>query len=219
MTPPDQPTPDQPTPDQPAWAALDALASTDDLGLARVWVEGFEPVEPIQAEHRATVLDFIDEHPDALHRSCLTGHLTGSAWVVDASGTRGLIMHHAKVQRWLQPGGHADGDANLAAVALREATEETGIDDLVVWTRPVDIDIHLFVNRSGAEPDHLHLDLRFVVQASAGATPVGNHESAALRWITENELDDPELALDASTKRVARHGFDLVRRKPSSVAL
>ncbi len=128
-------------------------------------------------------------------------------------------MHHSKVRRWLQPGGHADGDANLAAVALREAIEETGIDDLVVWTRPVDIDIHLFVNRSGSEPDHLHLDLRFVVQAAAGATPVGNHESAALRWITEHELDDPELALDASTKRVARHGFDLVRRNGTSVAL
>ena len=71
---------------------------------------------------------FIDAHPDALHRSCLEGHLTGSAAVVDPSTRQVLLLFHAKVQRWLQPGGHADGDGNLARVALREAEEETGID-------------------------------------------------------------------------------------------
>lgn len=187
-------------------------AALDDLSLALDSVEAFVPAEPSQAEARRQVLDFASAHPDALHRSCLEGHLTGSTWVVDHAGERGLILLHTKVGKWLQPGGHADGDGRLAAVALREASEETGIEGLEVWDRPIDIDVHLFVNRKGTEPDHLHLDVRFLVRAPQGAVERGNHESEALRWIVEDELVSTELGLDASTKRVARHGFALAKR-------
>ena len=103
--------------------------------------------------------------------------------------------------------------ADLARVALTEASEETGIEGLEVWTVPVDVDIHLFVNRKpgSTEPDHLHLDLRFLVRAPEGAVAVRNHESEALRWITDDELDDPALSLDESTRRLARRGFGLAR--------
>ncbi|WP_419856376.1 NUDIX hydrolase [Candidatus Poriferisodalis sp.] len=131
--------------------------------------------------------------------------------MVNHDATRGLVLLHRKIGRWLQPGGHADGEGSLAGVALREATEETGIDGLQVWTEPVDIDMHLFVNRRHTEPDHLHFDVRFLIRAPRRAVTRGNHESEELRWVAGDQLDEPELGLDASTRRLARYGFDLAR--------
>ncbi len=160
-------------------------------------------VDPTAEQHRRTILDFVDAHDDALHRSCRTGHLTGSALVVDADGRRVVVLHHRKLDRWLQPGGHCDGDANLAAVALREATEETGIDGLRVLPVAVDLDVH-----EVAPPDdgpHLHLDVRYLVHAPAGAEPAGNHESNAIRWASVDDLAG--LDLDEGTWRMVRHGL------------
>ncbi|WP_419931575.1 NUDIX hydrolase [Candidatus Poriferisodalis sp.] len=183
----------------------------DDLAAATALVRDFVPRDRVQAVHRRRLLDFAARHPDALHRSCEAGHLTASAWVVNHNATQGLVLLHRKIGRWLQPGGHADGEGSLAAVALREATEETGIDGLLVWTAPVDIDVHLFVNRRRTEPDHLHFDVRFLVCAPRHAAPSGNHESDELTWVARDRLDEPELGLDASTRRLARYGFDLAR--------
>jgi 8-oxo-dGTP pyrophosphatase MutT (NUDIX family) len=167
-----------------------------------------DDVVSLLEEHRARLgqPDVVDEmrrfaadHPDALHRSCAAGHFTGSAAVVDAAGERVVVLFHRKAQRWLQPGGHADGDANLASVALREATEETGIGGLAVAPAPVDVDIHR-VHFPDAPP-HLHLDVRFVVRAPAGAAPVANHESAGVRWVTLDELES--LDTDGSVVRLA----------------
>ena len=112
------------------------LASADDLAVARELLAGFD--DDLGDRYRA----LIDGHADASLRTCRPGHLTGSALVVDSVGTNTLLMLHAKFGRWLQPGGHADGDANLAAVALREATEETGIEGLRIWPQPLHLDIH-----------------------------------------------------------------------------
>jgi len=146
-------------------------------------------------EARRWILDFCAHHPDALHRTCLDGHLTGSAVVVDEAGERTLLLHHAKLDRWLQPGGHADGDGNLANVAWREATEETGLVGLRLIRPAIDIDIHAIPARPD-EPEHLHLDLRFAVMAPAGAEVAEvahNHESLGARWVA---ADDP-LVVDA----------------------
>lgn len=190
-------------------AARDALPG--DLAAATALVKTFVPRDRIQAVHRRRLIGFASRHPDALHRSCAPGHLTASAWVVNHDATQGLVLLHRKIGRWLQPGGHADGDGSLTGVALREATEETGIDGLEIWTEPVDIDVHLFVNRRHPEPDHLHFDVRFLVRAPRRAVMRGNHESEELRWIGHDELTEPELGLDASTRRLARYGFDLAR--------
>lgn len=142
-----------------------------------------------QERLRREVLDFCDRHDDALHRSCLEGHLTGSAMVVDPVAGASLLIHHAKLKRWLQPGGHADGDANLAHVAWREATEETGLTGLRVVVPAIDIDVHTIPARLG-EPEHLHLDLRHLVLVGDETDAVPNHEVTAARWMLP---DAPEI--------------------------
>jgi len=155
-------------------------------------------------EHdRRRILELVDEHPDIAVRTCRPGHLTGSAFVVDPSRNACLLLFHTKLQRWLQPGGHADGDTNLANVALREAQEETGITGLHVVTPAIDVDIHEVDPPN--EDAHLHLDVRYLVIAPAGSEPVGNHESQALKWVTAEEL--ASFDLDDGTHRMAAAGF------------
>ncbi len=170
------------------WSAVE-LAASDRVADARAAVVAASPGEPSHEANRARILAFLDSHPDALHRSCLEGHLTGSAAVIDASTGRVLLLLHRKVQRWLQPGGHADGDGNLARVALREAQEETGINGLRVLTPAVDLDVHVFRSAAAAEPDHLHLDVRHLVLAPPDALAVTNHESDGVRWVPVDEID------------------------------
>ena len=150
-------------------------------------------------EARDRLLALLDGHPDALFRTCRPGHITGSALVVDAGERRILVLFHTKLQRWLQPGGHADGDGDLARVALREATEETGIAGLRVVGSAVDLDIH--VVDPPAEDAHEHHDVRFLVVAPPGAVAVGNHESEALRWVARSELE--ALGVDDGLLRLA----------------
>lgn len=161
-------------------------------------------VDPDAERHRADILSFVADHDDALHRSCRQGHLTGSALVVDHTGRRIVLLHHRKLQRWLQPGGHCDGDANLAAVALREATEETGLVGLRVHPVAIDLDVHEVA--PPADGPHLHLDARFLIVAPEGADLTRNHESTAIRWVVPRDLD--EFDVDAGTVRMVRHGLD-----------
>jgi 8-oxo-dGTP pyrophosphatase MutT (NUDIX family) len=179
----------------------DLQPAPDDLARARAAVAGARSGDPSHEQARAVILAFLDDHPDALHRSCREGHLTGSAAVLDLAGERMLLLLHAKVRRWLQPGGHADGDGNLAHVALREAQEETGIAGLVVVGPAIDLDVHRFHNAASPEPDHLHLDVRHLVIAPPDAVVAINHESDGVRWVPIDEL--PAMEVDAGTLRMA----------------
>ena len=163
-------------------------------------------------EHlRRQVLDFCATHPDALERTCPEAHLTATAHVVDPADGRFVLLHHRKIGRWVHPGGHADGDSDLAAVALREAEEETGLAGLRVVQPAVDLDVHVF--EAPGEPRHLHLDLRFVVLAppgSAAAPPPGNDESTAIRWVRRDDLDALGIATDDSVRRFAARAADRI---------
>ena len=149
---------------------------------------------------------FLDEHHDALLRSCAPGHLTSSALVVAAEDHRVLLLEHRKLRRWFQPGGHADGEANLARSAWREATEESGIDSLVVFGPAIDLDVHEV--RPPGEAPHLHLDVRYLVVAPVGAVAQHNHESTAQSWVDRSDLAayDP----DDGLRRLVSRGLGLV---------
>lgn len=180
------------------------LQPSSDLAVARRHIESAVPGSAPHEAARKEMLAFLDQHPDALLRSCTEGHLTGSAMVVDPTTRAFLLILHAKVGRWLQPGGHADGDAALPGVALKEATEETGIAGLRVATPAIDLDVHRFVAPN--EPTHLHFDVRYLVIAPPGAVPAGNHESHDLGWFSLDELEG--LGTDPGTQRLARSALD-----------
>ena len=149
---------------------------------------------------------FVDSHSDCFHRSCRVGHVTGSAWVVDMAGDRVLLAHHRKLGRWLQPGGHSDGDLDTRAVALREAREESGLLARALNDAIFDIDVHGIPAR-GREPAHLHFDVRFLVQARHDRFKL-SEESHALAWVPAVGLD--ALTHEESVLRMARKW--LVRR-------
>lgn len=145
---------------------------------------------------------FLDSHAAVFERQHPPGHFTGSAWLVEPSGDKTLLTLHAKLGRWLQLGGHADGDRDLRAVALREAEEESGLHGLQIEPEIFDIDRHAIPAR-GNEPEHWHYDVRFVVRASAGTGFVLSDESHALAWRPVSELVDED-GLDPSLQRMAR---------------
>ena len=157
---------------------------------------------------RDQVVELVRAHPDVLLRTCVPGHLTGSAVVVDPARERTLLMLHRKLGRWFQPGGHADGDANLANVAFREASEETGIEDLAVVVPAIDVDVHEVDLPDGI---HLHLDVRYLVLAPPDAVAPGNHESLRLAWVDRAGLEQLSPAIDPSTRRLVHRGLDLAR--------
>jgi len=158
--------------------------------------------EPEQRDEAEEFLRFLRSHPDVFHRHHPPGHFTGSAWLVDAAGTHALLTHHRKLQRWLQPGGHADGEADIAAVAAREGEEESGIKGLRLETGLFDIDRHRIPAR-GAEPEHWHYDLRFVLRAPVGATFAVGPESIDLAWVPiERIASEPDF--DPSLARMAQ---------------
>lgn len=122
------------------------------------------------------------------HRDHLPGHLTGSAWILNAQQSQVVLVHHAKLNKWLQPGGHADGDENILNVALREAMEETGLTNLTLLTDGLfDIDIHPIPERNNF-PAHDHYDIRFAFLAAPNEALERSEESLDLKWIALEEV-------------------------------
>jgi 8-oxo-dGTP pyrophosphatase MutT (NUDIX family) len=131
---------------------------------------------------RATV-EFVRANPSCFERTLQVGHVTGSAWVVSGDGSAVVLLHHGKLRRWLQPGGHADGDSDVARVALREAREETSLGSLRFGGRGIfDVDVHEIPER-GPEPAHLHYDVRFLFFADRAEDPLPSDESRDALWL------------------------------------
>lgn len=182
------------------------LVEIPDLDEARRILRAYHPAPDhpggaaTQAATRDRILAFVDAHPEDAHqRSCLEGHLTASVLLMDHSKSRVLLTLHAKLNRWLQFGGHCDGDANLFACAWRETVEESGITPAWMSQGPVDVDIHTIPARPG-EPEHLHLDVRYLARAPEGAVEVCSSESHRLGWFSPEEAE--KLDLDSSVRRL-----------------
>jgi 8-oxo-dGTP pyrophosphatase MutT (NUDIX family) len=168
------------------------------------------PADAEEARDRDHILAFVARHERPFDRAIGEGHLTGSAITVSADGSRVLLLHHRKLERWLQPGGHGDpGEATGEEVALREALEETGIEGLELHAtapRPLDVDVHDIPAR-GDEPAHQHLDLRYLVRAPRDArVSPALAELHEIRWVGWDETDalDPDHGLRRALTKARR---------------
>ncbi|HEY1111270.1 MAG TPA: NUDIX hydrolase [Opitutaceae bacterium] len=175
---------------------------TDVLNLLRR--HAARTLEPHEAEMAAETIRFVEAHEDCLLRSCVPGHLTGSAWVVSTDRAKTLLTHHRKLDKWLQLGGHADGDGDLLAVALREAQEESGLPRVrAVAAEIFDLDRHWIPARK-ADPGHYHYDLRFMIEADAADALTITNESKDLAWVDVGQVTalNPE---ESMARMVRKH--------------
>ena len=159
------------------------------------------------------IRELVLSRPDCFDRTCLPGHITGSALILSADHRYVLLTHHRKLGRWLQLGGHADGQTDVLQVALREAQEESGLTGFRVLSTtgasvPFDVDVHLIPAR-GSEPEHWHHDLRFLFVAATGQELQISDESHDLRWIERDRL--LEFAGDESVLRLERKAQEMLR--------
>lgn len=162
----------------------------------------YHPADAREREMAATVREFVKAHTDCFERSLLVGHITASAWVIDETHTHVLLTHHRKLGRWLQLGGHADGDTDVRRVALREAREESGLVELSFAAAGIyDVDVHVIPARP-AEPEHKHYDVRFALVGDREQPTVVSDESHELAWVPLAALDT--IDVDASVRRLAR---------------
>ena len=144
--------------------------------------------------HEKEMLDqielFVGEHTNCFERTLLVGHITGSAFIVNKERTHTLLTHHHKLDKWLQLGGHSDGDPNTLQVALREAEEESGLKNIVPITEEIfDVDVHEIPERKN-EPAHFHYDIRFLFEADEHEPLTITSESKDLAWIPLKEIED-----------------------------
>jgi 8-oxo-dGTP pyrophosphatase MutT (NUDIX family) len=164
----------------------------------------FQPDDNAQEQLRTAYVDFLTSHPDGMTRDCVPAHLTASAIVLDASASHVLLTLHRKGGFWAQMGGHCEpGDTTLADAALREAREESGIDDLrLVGDEPVDLDRHALSTAFGTCGEHL--DVRYAVVAPAGARHVVSEESSDVAWFPFDALPDGCVDINALITRARR---------------
>jgi 8-oxo-dGTP pyrophosphatase MutT (NUDIX family) len=156
-----------------------------------------DPADAKEAADRAAMLQFLDVLPEPFSRDQPDAHFTASALVVDEALERTALVHHRKLDIWVQPGGHLDrSDATVADAALREVREELGLAGTLTGDNPIHLDIHEIPDRADM-PAHLHLDIRFLVVAAGDLTL--SDESHEVRWMT---LDEATQLGDESVQRL-----------------
>ena len=139
---------------------------------------------------KAKIVNFVKANSDCFERSNEYGHITSSSWLLNKDLDKVLLTHHRKLNKWLQPGGHCDGESNVPVSALREAVEESGIEEWDFLSKEIfDLDVHLIPARK-SEPEHYHFDVRFVFQATASEEYIVSEESHDLAWVPLNNILD-----------------------------
>jgi 8-oxo-dGTP pyrophosphatase MutT (NUDIX family) len=154
-------------------------------------LEEYHPVFKEEQLFKKRMLEFIEQNKDCFERSLEIGHITASSWLLNKHHTHALLMHHAKLDKWFQLGGHCDGNSNVVEVAIKEAQEESGIMGIESLSKSIfDIDIHL-IPANKKEKEHYHYDVRFLLHVINDENIIQNNESKELRWISKNFKDLP----------------------------
>lgn len=162
-------------------------------------LSAWDPPDEGQRRSRGKFLDHLTAHQNGMWRECTAGHITASTAVLNPAGTRVLLTLHSKLKAWLQLGGHCEpDDGTLAAAALREATEESGITGLVLLPGPIQLDRHWVPCQGGT----YHLDVQYASVAPGGGRERISAESDELRWFPVDAL--PDDADDAVRRLVTR---------------
>lgn len=169
----------------------------------------FTPSDGAEQRHRQAMLEHVGRSPDPFARTTFSpGHFTASSFVLGPSGDL-LLIYHAKLQRWLQPGGHVDPeDRDLLEAAYREVAEEVGLTDVSLHPQVpgiFDLDIHEIPQR-GSEPEHQHLDVRFLLTTPSAAVSAGS-DALDARWVNPRQID--ALETDPSVLRAVAKVVDL----------
>ncbi|OEK03459.1 hypothetical protein BFP97_18895 [Roseivirga sp. 4D4] len=149
--------------------------------LLRQELDAYNSPFEVEDGFRERMIDLLT-YPNCFERSLLHAHFTASAWVVDEAFEQGLLLHHAKLDKWLQLGGHADGVEDLRLVAQKELEEESGLKLAKFYSKKIfDIDIHTIPERKGV-PEHDHYDVRFLFVGDTSEPIQRNHESMDVAW-------------------------------------
>ena len=152
-------------------------------------LEGYNPSDPAEVIYKSQMLEILKNCSDCFNRSCRVGHFTGSSWLLDKTEERFFMMHHKKLDIWLQSGGHADGNENLLEVAIKEAEEESGLSDIkAISDKIFDIDVHLFPKIKNDDP-HYHFDVRFLLKYEGDEELKINDESNMIKWFSRDEFN------------------------------
>lgn len=171
-------------------------------------IAAHRPFDKTEAAHQSTMRSFVEQHADFYKRTLTIGHITSSSWIVNPARTHALLLHHKKLDCWLQPGGHIEQEHDVLSSALREAREETGIDELRVVSDAIfDLDVHTIpANRK--EGEHQHYDIRYLFEADIAQTPTVSDESNDVRWFSLKSIEafnrDPSI-----TRMVAKSAMPI----------
>lgn len=151
----------------------------------------YAPTENEEVSAKEGIISFVDTYVDCFERFLEIGHITASAWLLNKDLTKVLLMHHAKLDLWVQPGGHCDGNPDVLSVAIKEAQEESGIQAISpIMEEIFDVDIHL-IPANKKEKEHYHYDIRFLLQVTSDEKVVQNPESICLQWFGKNLVELP----------------------------
>lgn len=177
-------------------------AAYDKISTLEKKLEHFCAQNPGRKAAAQRILEFIRSTPNCFERSHTAGHITGSAWLLNPAGDKVLMTLHRKLKRWLQPGGHADGESDTLAVALREAEEESGISGITAVNGDIfDVDVHLIPARPG-EAAHYHYDIRYLLRAPHEQFVISD-ESEALEWWSAADFAERRKQTDEAVLRMA----------------
>ncbi|WP_221393377.1 NUDIX hydrolase [Dyadobacter sp. NIV53] len=169
-------------------------------------LNSYTPADSGELEMLADIKSFVSNNPDCFERSLVCGHVTASGWIVSPGKDEVLLMHHRKLDRWFQPGGHCDGDPDVIGVAAKEVEEETGLQNVKLLQNGIfDVDIHL-IPANSKDAAHNHYDIRFLFEADPAEELIINIESRDVKWIPIQKignLNDSESIMRMVRKTIA----------------